>query len=263
MAVMSARLCCSYLRVYQPLHALSEAEQTLVRDCGDGLSPTPRNALGLIAADECREVYTKIVEDQTLVCPAHTRLRDLLGLVAFERTIPDSVAEMFFAKREVSRARAELESIRRTQPGIRPSVVQAVWHVPVRWFVCFDDAERRIEDRGDHLTIRYETMIRVARDRVTSALDALSGGIVHPVIVGMVYELKEWLATFDPDSLLELDYATVATLFDPDELADDHSSSDVWTAIEALGDGDGMKAGLFYRRVNERWSAPRRFESLN
>jgi len=260
---MSARLCCSYLRVYQPIAALSESEQALVRSVRDGAPVSARSALGLLAPDECLELYTKRVDGQTLVCPAHTRLRRLLGLVAFERTIPRAVASMFFAEKEVPLARAELESIRQTQPGIRPSVVQSVWHVPVRWFVCFDDAERRIEDRGDHVTIRYETMIATARERVVAALDALSGGIVHPVIVGMVYELKEWLATFDAASLLELDYATVATLFDPDELADDHSSSDVWSAINALGDGDGMKAGLFYRRVNERWSAPRRYESLN
>lgn len=260
---MSARLCCAYLRVYQPVEALSETEQTLVRNIRAGGSLATRSTMGLLAPDECLEVYTKRVDGKTFVCPAHTHLRNLLGLVSFERTIPDAVLPMFFASGEVSKARAELESIRLTQPGIRPSVVQSVWHVPVRWFVCFDDAERRIEERGDHLTIRYETTIASARDRVVSALDSLTGGIVHPVIVGMIYELKEWLATFDPASLLELDYATVATLFDPDELADDHSSSDVWSAIGALAQGDGMEAGLYYRRVNERWAEPRRHESLN
>lgn len=245
------------------MSALSESELTLVRNVREGASLSAHSALSMLAPDECLEIYTKRVDGQTLVCPAHTHLRNLLGMVAFERTIPDAVVPMFFAKSEVSRARAELATIRQMQPGIRPSVVQSVWHVPVRWFVCFDDSERRIEDRGDHVTVRYETMISSARERVVAALDSLSGGIVHPVIVGMVYELKEWLATFDGGSLLELDYATVATLFDPDELADDHSASDVWSAITALGDGDGMKSRLFYQRVNERWSAPRRHESLN
>src|SRR5439155_4339334 len=110
---------------------------------------------------------------------------------------------------------------------------------------------------------RYETELSVAKQRVVSALDSLTGGIVHPVIVGMIYELKEWLSSFDNGSVLELDYATVATLFDPEELADDHSANDVWSAITALAQGDGMKAGLFYQRVNERWAAPRRHESMN
>ncbi len=260
---MSARLCCAYLRVYQPVHSLTDAEQTLVRRELEGHSSERRNTLGLLAPEECREVYTKEVDGKMLVCPAHTRLRSLLGLVAFDRTIHSGVSEAFFARSEVSRARVELDQIRQTQPGIRPSVVQSVWHIPVRWFVCFDDSERRIEDTGDHLTIRYETTVASARNRVIAALDSLTGGIVHPVIVGMLYELKEWLGDFDTECVLELDYATVATLFDPDELADDHSSNDVWSAITALADGDGMKAGLFYRRVNERWAAPRRFESLN
>jgi hypothetical protein len=63
--------------------------------------------------------------------------------------------------------------------------------------------------------------------------------------------------------VLELDYASVATLFDPDDLADDHSAADVWNAIAALGEGDGMKAGLYYRQVNERWTRSRVRESLN
>ena len=141
--------------------------------------------------------------------------------------------------------------------------MQSVWHVPLRWFVCFDDAERRIEQADEHPTIRYETTVSTARRRVADALETLTGGIVHPVIVGMIYELKEWLATFDPASILELDYASVSSMFDPDEIADDHSSEDVWNAIRALGEGDGMKAGLFYQRANERWSHARQRETLN
>jgi hypothetical protein len=197
------------------------------------------------------------------VCLGHNRLRTLLGLIAFERSLPDSVVPLFFSEQELTKARTELETLQRAHPDIRPSVVQSVWHVPLRWFVCFDDAERRIEQAGDHPTIRYETRVRSARHRVGEALQTLTGGIVHPVIVGMIYELKEWLATFDPSSLLELDYASVAEIFEPDEIADDHSSADVWSAIAALGEGDGMKAGLFYQRANERWTRARQRESFN
>ena len=43
-------------------------------------------------------------------------------------------------------------------------------------------------------------------------------------------------------------------LFEPDDLADDHSAADVWSAIAAFGEGDGMKAGQYYRRVSSRWA---------
>jgi len=262
---MTARLCCSYLRVYRPLEALTESESALVERARTTSRRrlSGRHSLGLLAPQECRELYERVVDGQTFVCLGHNRLRTLLGLISFERSLPDAVVPLFFTQTELSRARAELEKIQRTHPDVRPSVVQSVWHVPLRWFVCFEDAERRIEQAGEHPTIRYETTVSTARRRVADALETLTGGIVHPVIVGMIYELKEWLATFDPSSLLELDYASVASLFDPDEIADDHSSADVWNAIRALGEGDGMKAGLFYQRANERWGRARQRETFN
>lgn len=264
---MTARLACSYLRVYRPLEALSDTERAFVdrvRAQPSVSSPrSRRHSLGLLAPQECLELYERKVDGDTYVCLGHNRLRTLLGLIAFERSIPDAVVPLFLSEQELARARAELETIQTEFPEVRPSVIQSVWHVPLRWFVCFDDSERRIEQADDAPTIRYETRAEDARRRVADALQTLTGGIVHPVIVGMIYELKEWLATFDASSLLELDYASVAALFDPDEIADDHSASDVWNAIRALGDGDGMKAGLFYQRANERWTRVRQREALN
>ena len=254
---MSATLCCSYLRVYQPFAALSSGEQALVTAHASASASARRPGLALLAPEECSDVYEKTVDGEVFYCPTHPRLRWLLGLAAFERTIPNTSLGLFFTSQEIESAHRELEALERDHPGIRPPIVQSVWHVPPRWFVCFDDSERRFEQHGDHPTIRYETTVAAARTRVGEALGTLTGGIVHPVIVGMIYELKEWLGRFDDRALLELDYASVAQLFDPDDLADDHSSSDVWTSIRAIGDGDGLKAGLFYRRVNERWSSSR------
>jgi hypothetical protein len=263
-----ARLCCSYLRVYQPFAALSDEERSLVEvhrasRSADAEATVKRPVLALLAPEECSEVYEKQVDGETFFCPTHPRLRWLLGLASFERSTPNVALGLFFTRQEIAAARRELEVIERDHPGIRPPIVQAVWHVPPRWFVCFTDAERRFEQAGEHPAIRYETTVEKARERVGSALDTLTGGIVHPVIVGMIYELKEWLGSFDDRSVLELDYASVATLFDADDLADDHSSADVWSSIKAIGEGDGMKAGLYYRRVNERWTRSRTREALN
>ena len=232
------------------------------REATGGASPK-RPVLALLAPEECSEVYEKQVDGETFFCPTHPRLRWLLGLASFERSMPNVALGLFFTRQEIAAARRELEALERDHPGIRPPIVQAVWHVPPRWFVCFIDAERRFEQAGDHPTISYETTIGTARERVGTALDTLTGGIVHPVIVGMMYELKEWLGSFDDRSILELDYASVATCFDADDLADDHSSADVWNSIKAIGAGDGMKAGLYYRQLNERWTRSRAREALN
>jgi hypothetical protein len=262
---VSARLCCSYLRVYQPLAALSDDDRALVESkrVHASRATSARPALDLLAPEECSDVYEMLVDGEPFYCPTQPRLRWLLGLASFERSIPNVALGLFFTSQEIASAREELEAIQRDQPDLRPPLVQSVWHVPPRWFVCFGDDERRFEQAGEHPTIRYETRVGKARARVTKALDTLTGGVVHPVIVGMIYERKEWLGSFPDEAVLELDYASVATLFDPDDLADDRSAADVWNSIKAIGDGDGMKAGLYYRRVNERWTRSRSRESLN
>lgn len=248
---MAARICCSYLRIYKPASGLSDRERiTLV----DAIDAEPHSsAHGLLAADECAEVYHREIDGDSFFCVTRARQRWLLALLSFERATPDAVP-LFFSREEIAEARRELDEIEQVSPGVRPPIVQAVWHVPPQWFVCFDDAERRIEHDGEHPTIRYSSTVAEARMRVQRALDTISGGIVHPVIVGVIYELKEWLAAFADDALIELDYASVATLFEPDDLADDHSAADVWSAISSLGAGDGAKASHYYRKVSARWS---------
>jgi len=245
----------AYLRVFQPLDGFDALELSML-ECSS--VPAERyGSIGLVRPQEAKEVFSKEVDGERFVAIAHTRLRELLALLSFERTIPDAVVPAFFGKGAVSAARRELETFQSEHPHVRPTVVQSVWHVPPRWFVCFDDSERIVEQSGEHPTIRYETTLEAARTRISDALETLTGEMVHPVIVGMIRELKEWLSSFHERSFLELDYASVAEMFDADDLADDHSARDVWTSITAMGEGDGAKAGLYYRRVNERWSGSR------
>lgn len=217
----------------------------------------------MLVPQECLDTYTVIENGRLYACPGQQRLRSILGMMAFAGALPDGTASVFFTEAELKDARRELATLRATDTDARPSILQSAWHVPLRWFVCFDDSERRIEQDGDHLRVRYLTTLEKASARVRDALDSLTGGIVHAAVVGMIYELREWLSTYPGDGVIELDYASVSTLFDPDELADDHSASDVWAAIHALADRDGMKAGLFYQRANDRWNKARQRGSLN
>lgn len=256
-------LCCAYLRVYQPADTFQPVERERPAPSRAAEFGAGTTSIGFIAADERRDVYEKVVDGVRYVCPAQNRLRTLLGLLAFERSQPDGIVHVFFSPEEIDDARRELEEIQSRFPSLRPSLLQSPWHVPLRWFVCFDDSERRIERDDDQLRVRYETTMAKAVERARRALETLKGGIVHPVVVGMVYELNEWLSTFDERSIIELDYASVASLFDEDDLADDHSAADVWNAIYALADGDGMRAGLYYQRANDRWTRARSRESTN
>ncbi len=263
---MNPSIPCAYLRVYQPLTALSPAERdrydrTAAFERGGGT--VRAHPLGLIAADERKEFYIRETDAGVLVCPAQTHLRTLLGLLAFERSVPDGAERLFFDADELAKAHRQIEELKACPGGLRPAMIQSPWHVPIRWFVCFEDSDRRIEQDDEHLRLRYETPLRAARARVEKALDVLKAGAVHPTMVGMVQELHEWAGDFHEGSVLELDYASVSRLFADDELADDHSAKDVWEAVSAVADGDALRAGLYYQRVNERWSTARGRESLN
>ena len=257
------KLCCGYLRVYRPIDAVASDERDRIASSLRAVPPPSVSAVGLLAPDERREAYVLEMDGTTFVCPAQTRLRTLLGMVSFARTIPDAAVPAFFTDRALRNAERELSELRADPAQVRPSLLQSAWHVPLQWFVCFDSTERRLEREGDDVRLRYLTRVGDARTRVQDALDTLKGGIVHPAVVGVIFELGEWLAGFPAGAVLELDYASLTTLFDPDELADDRSAADVWAAIRALGSGDGMKAALHYRAANERWMRSRQLESLN
>ena len=69
-----------------------------------------------------------------------------------------------------------------------------------------------------------------------------------------IRDLNEWLGAFPGDCLVELDYATVAGMFDEADLVLDDSSADVWASIEALQSGDWEAAGQHYGTVAVRWA---------
>lgn len=269
---MNPTLCCAYLRVYRPLESLPEPERERAERLLSVSAPVGSvqtrdgvraHALGLIPPEERKPVFERIVDGTRYVCPSQMRLRTLLAMVSFERSLPDKAVRMFFEPEDLQAARRELERLQEEVPGIRPYVVQSAWHIPLRWFACFEDGERRIEQTDDHPRIRYETAMSEAQARLGKAVEILEDRGLHPSITGMVKELGEWVNGFDASCLLELDYASVSLLFSGDELADDHSARDIWESIEALASGDGFRAGLYYQRATERWMEARSRESLN
>jgi hypothetical protein len=261
---MSPTLRCSYLRVYEPAEVLLAREREEIELASRAPASVARQPgpVGLLAPEECEPVYEKIVGGVRYLCPARMRLRRLLGMVAFERSLPAGAARAFFTPEELDAAHRELRQVS-APDAPQPAIAHSLWHVPLRWFACFSDEERRMEHEGDHPRIRYETTMVKARERVERAIQVLQRGAVHPVIVGMVSDLAEWLGAFDQRALLELDYASVSRFFAEEELADDHSAAEIWRSIEAIEAGDGAAAARFYQQANERWAQARRSESLN
>ena len=66
-------------------------------------------------------------------------MRFLAGLLAFREAAPFEGSEAFVPRDEAKRASKELGRLRRRNPGHVSCVMESPWHVPVRWFVLFDD----------------------------------------------------------------------------------------------------------------------------
>ena len=76
-------------------------------------------------------------------------------------------------------------------------------------------------------------------------------------------QLVEWLSAFPPHWLVELDYGSVAGLFDDASLLLDTSCEDLWESIEALESGDPMTARDRYERVAAHWAPAMRITYSN
>jgi hypothetical protein len=222
----------SYLRVYQPVSEFSESERAAWADQTEEVEQDEpalvrKWLLGRaipddVLAQSADGAFVREVDGTTYVCPWRTRLRMLAGLLAFRTSVPEEVADAFVPEAEARRAAAELAALGEDAPEVRSHILHANWHVPLRWFVVFDETERILTEDKTGLRIRYETTMDAARARLSRAIDVLEGSWIDEDITGYVKELAGWFAEFPADCLVELDYSSVARDFEDEELLEDH-----------------------------------------
>lgn len=264
----------AYLRVFQPLDALPEPERRRVeRAMVHGHDPAERShvyrhlgrsrgTLGLLeATGERTEV--RLESGRWYACPSRNRLRVLAAMLSLRETAPAEVADALVPEIEARRAARELARIRRHDPRAVPTMLESPWHVPVRWFVLFQDEERLLVEREDGgYSLSYWTSLPKARERAQRAAAVLERGDLRPV-AAMVHEMDDWLSCFQTDAGVELDYADVATTSGWNDLDEDHSAREVQDSIEALENGELELAGELYRTVAGRWAEAKIRESMN
>lgn len=263
----------AYLRIYQPL---SEAEglvepQTEATDEQQDVQEAPAARRWLLRSDlpsleplsSAEGAFVRRVGDQVLICPWRTRLRMLAGLLAFRGSVPDEVADAFVGEDHAQRAAHELARLEESHPEVRNHIIHANWHVPLRWFACFGENERILTEDRHGLRIRYETSLSDAKSRLSRALRILETSWIDESVTSAVRELREWFGEFPEEGLVELDYGTVAGLFTHDELLEDESAADVWGCLEALEEGDVVRAGKAFGELTEKWTEIRSLEVVN
>jgi hypothetical protein len=265
----------AFLRVFRAMETLPPAdrarwERFLLERGRRPVRPTAyrqrRTASGgrlglLTVEDDLADVRT--LGGSLYVCPWRTRLRVLASILSLRESFPAEVADALVPQIEARRAARELARIRRRDPRAVPAILQSAWHVPVRWFLLFEDGERTlVEGPDDGFTIRYWTALPSARRRVGRAIRVLQRGDLAPV-AEIAREMDAWLSSFDVRSAVELDYADVAASLSWNELDEDHSARDVQAALDALEGGDIDRAGDLYQGVAGRWAEAKIRESLN
>ncbi|MQB01551.1 MAG: hypothetical protein GEU78_14885 [Actinobacteria bacterium] len=263
----------SFLRVYQPVETF--APEDTERWLAEGVPEQPESQVGrawlvsgrlpgatdgFSAADGA---FLRRLEDKLFLCPWRTRLRMLVGLLAFRGTLPEEVADAFVDDDVARRAARELADISDNHPEVRSHILHANWHVPLRWFAAFDPTERILTEDRDGLRVRYETTLFKARERLERAVDILDLSWLDDSVALALRELMEWVCDFPAEGLLELDYGSVAAMFENDELVDDVSAEEVWSCLDALQVGDAERAGRLFEDLSDKWATARAHEAMN
>ncbi|SFD14895.1 hypothetical protein [Streptomyces aidingensis] len=282
----------SYLRVYEPLAAFSEPErshwaayarrgrfpdaQEEIRRALAGLAATPPLAA---PERESADAFVLSVHGVLCVCPWRTRLRAWQALgEAGHWMMPESVLDTALPRTVREGALAEYETWREANPDARPWIRSALWHVPVRWFVLFADAERQFRKPGEpppaegpaeekpgaekpagpeRPLLRYRTPMVQARRRLARGLRTVRRELPQGPLAEALVEVGKWLEEFHPRSLVELDYGGLVHTIPPEDLAADRSAEETAAALAALAEGDMDRANQIYEGLTDRWLSVR------
>jgi hypothetical protein len=267
----------SYLRVYEPLRALSPAAQAhLADDLGTGsdaglvLASEQESALaravlspGLVLdSDQLPGSYVLRREGHTFFCPIDMPLRSWLSLTSLVENVGGATVHLWFTPDSLASADEAFLKWRQDNPSAVPHIRQTTWGIPRTWFLLVAEDERETYEIAGRSSVRYRARIGDACRRLGSAHAVLRRVIDEAELLEEIVDLTGWLESFDDGSWVELDYAGVAQLLG-DALATDQSARDIHRALAALRKGDFATAGSSYRAFEERWRSVNGYERAN
>lgn len=267
----------SYLRVYEPLKALSPDVQAHLAadldanaDGGFTWATEQQTALsravasaGLVEeADQVPGNYVLRRGGHSYYCPTDVSLRSWLSLTTLVESLGGATANLWLSADSLASADAAYAQWRQDHPSEVPHIRQTTWGVPRTWFVLVVEDERELYELGGRTSVRYRAAIADAKRRLGRAHAVLRKVIDETELLDELTDLAEWLAAFDDESWVELDYAGIATLLGEGLIADE-SARDIHRALAALRSGDFATAGLAYRAFEERWRVVNAYERAN
>lgn len=268
----------SYLRVYEPLSAFSDADQLLIT----GTKTVVRETLEEATAAASLKRLTRQLSDpfphqhaetfrklstvgwdgasHTLYCPDQLATRAMLASEQLDGSMRPQLLELLLprAAREANALRVDEDRLAADLAHLHTRT--ATWGIPFGWFVLVheDDEFEVVEDEEELLSSRIYTPLAQALDRARYAAATLA---IHAPEMDLLDELtaiSEWLLLFDKEAMIELDYGRIAALVWPDD-----SPQDLRLGIESLSESDMTGAAAAYRRLSSRWLAVRQLARAN
>ncbi|HEX9855070.1 MAG TPA: hypothetical protein VGC47_07135 [Acidimicrobiia bacterium] len=241
-------ILASYLRVYVPRDRVA----TLPKHASRGNVRVVRGSDHFVWQEPTtHDAFEIDFGGSAYVCPRFPLLRMLEGALAFNSTYPGA---MIVPEQTFHAVAEQLSELRTEHPAARSHILTSPWHVPLRWFSAFTADERELYTTPSGPSIRYRASLTAAVDRVARAVGIVDEAGFDDSVVGQIRSLERWLRDFSPDGVLELDYATVAALFEETELVLDESGADVIASLDALERFDYDEAGIHYAAVASRWA---------
>ncbi|RAX49154.1 hypothetical protein DQ353_11330 [Arthrobacter sp. AQ5-05] len=268
----------SYLRVFEPLRAFSDADQRLAVATGrvnrealeDDSAAAALARLTRPASDPFphhhTEIFRRLVTTSwdgavnTLYCPDQLATRTILASEQLDGSMRPQLLELLVPSAARAANAARVDRQRFTDDLAHLHTRTATWGIPFGWLILVheDDEVDIVEDGEELLSSRIYTPLNQALDRVRYAAATLAIHAPEMDLLDELAALSEWLQLFDKESVVELDYGRIATLVWPDD-----SPHDLRLGIESLAESDMTGAAASYRRLSNRWLAVRQLARAN
>lgn len=258
----------SYLRVYEPLDAFSDAQQLAIleqrsreRDLTDTIEheQSLRRVMRTVSdpfphhePDLVRVTHFPSLNGTTapFYCPNQLAARTTLAAESLDQSLRGPLIDVLVPEvaREAHQARLDPDTF--TDSVAKLHTRSATWGVPFAWFALIheDDLTEVVEDDGRVTTVRITARIGDCIDRGRRSVAQLAIGAPEMDLLDELTEIVEWLEVFRRDAVVEVDYGPVADRVFPDD-----SPMDVRLGIESLAEADMMGAAASYRRLASRW----------
>lgn len=258
----------SYLRVYEPLDAFSDAQQLVIleqrsRERGLTESMEQEQSLRRVmrpVSDPFPHHEPELVRvthfpglngaTAPYYCPNQLAVRTTLAAESLDQSLRGPLIDVLVPEvaREAHQARLDPDTFADSVAKLHTR--SATWGVPFAWFALIheDDLTEVVEDDGRVTTVRVTARIGDCIDRGRRSVAQLAIGAPEMDLLDELTEIVEWLEVFRRDAVVEVDYGPVADRVFPDD-----SPMDVRLGIESLAEADMMGAAASYRRLASRW----------